>query len=346
MRIDHDRFVAWTEKRFGDVKVSGFEVQVNDPWWTNEDGLPDQDFKCWINTDKACYRAFKSDHTGHLVEFVMDWEGCDWDEAVEIAGGKDSLYDLEKKLVEFLNIEQAAEEIADRKFVRLPGQSVLITSQPQNPVCRWAKEYIEGRRLSPSGFMVCLSHTEEDRKYKNRIIVPYYGRNGELIYFNTRALSKKDKVRYRGPSKKEFGVGKGDVLWMSDWPISKSKIYLTEGEFDAMSLAKCGFHAAACGGKTLGDTQIEILSPYRICLSFDADKAGKDVYEISQSLLAKGQMLIAGEPRVTMVRPPKQYKDWNKFLVEHDRNIIRMYIEKYEQPCNEDTLAKMRFQEL
>jgi len=344
MRVDHDSFVAWAERRFDDVIVSGDEVQVNDPWWVNEDGLPDRDHKCWLNTEKGCYRAFKSEHTGNLIEFVMQWEGCDWEEAVEIVGGRDSLYDLEKQLIEFLSNEEAAEAIADRKPVRLPPQSVLITSQPHNPVCRWAKEYIEDRQLSPNGLMVCLS--ADDKKYRNRIIIPYYGRNGELVYFNTRALSSKDKLRYRGPKKEEFGVGKGDVLWMSHWPAINSKIYLTEGEFDAMSLAACGFYSAACGGKALSGSQIEMLAPYRICLAFDADKAGKDVYEISQVLLATGQMLIEGQPRITMVRPPKKYKDWNKFLTEHDPNIIRLYISRYEQPCNEDTLARMRFEEL
>jgi len=354
MRIDHDKFISWAERRFGEVAVSGSEVKVNDPWWINENGSPDNDFKCWINTDKCCYRAFKSGHTGHLVEFVMYWEGCDWDEASEIAGGRDSLYDLDKKLAAFLKEEQTVDEIADRKEIRLPGQSVLLASNSMHPVCRWAREYLANRHLPTDGLMACLSSAKEDKHYKNRIIIPYYGRDGELIYFNTRAISAKDKIRYRGPNKKEFVVGKGDVLWMSRWPPDKSKIYLTEGEFDAMSLAMCNLHAGACGGKSLSDTQIEMLSPYRICLAFDSDKAGKDIYKISQQLLAKGQMIMDtneptahdGQPRVTMVRPPQQYKDWNKFLTQHDPKIIIMYINRYEKPCNEDTLSKMRFQEM
>lgn len=349
IKVNHDSFVAWVERKFDEIQVDGDEVKVCDPWWVNEDGLPDRDFKCWINTDKCCYRAFKSNNTGSLIDFVADREGCSKEEAIEIVGGRDSLYDLEQRLIDFLKNEnkENKDEVKIKKNVKLPNNCVPLTSNIKNPVVKWAREYIEKTRNLPlSNLMVCLSNEEKDRKYKNRIVIPYYDQYGKLIYFNTRALSKKDKIRYKGPDKEEFNVGKSDVLWMSKWPREGSKIYLTEGEFDAMALAVCGLNSGACGGKSLSDKQIQMLNPYRITLSFDADKAGKDVYKISKTLLKKGKMIVDGKPRVSIIRPPKQLKDWNNFLTKHTPDIIRLYIQKYESPCNEDTLAKIQFQEL
>ena len=186
-------------------------------------------------------------------------------------------------------------------------------------------------------------------------MIPYYDAEGKLIYFNTRALSDKAKLRYWGPSKDEFGVGKGDVIWMGSWPEEGTKVYLTEGEFDAMALNQCGLHAAAVGGKILSDRQMQMLQPYRIALAFDSDKAGKDVFDISRQLVESPHCIYSrekdplkimeGDFGMTIIRPPEEYKDWNKFLTKRTVKVIRKYIEVYEMPCDEDTLQEMRFHE-
>ena len=341
MKISHDNFVAWAEEKFGDIIVSGDEVKVNDPWWEVQHGSPDNDHKLWINTNKGCYHAFKSGRTGPITELVMQLQPCDFDEALEIVGGEDSIIQLEKKLEDFFTKKEVAKPENKPKIGTLPPKTILVDAFPDKPACRWAKEYLQKRKLSSAGFMVCL-----EGQYKERIVIPYYGPNGELIYFNTRAISKDDPQRYLGPKKETFGCGKGDVLWMGTWPIAGTKIYLTEGEFDAMSLVKCGFSAAACGGKALSGKQIDMLAPYYISLAFDADKAGKDVYEISQILFSKSSHFMDGKPRVTLIRPPTICKDWNKFLVDYDEEYIRSWIAAYEKVCTEDTLTGMRMREL
>jgi hypothetical protein len=672
MNIDHDSLVEWAEKRFEDIVVSGNEVKVNDPWWVNDEGLPDSDHKCWLNTDKGCFHAFKSRKTGNVVAFVMEFENCDWDEAREIVGGEDSLEILEKKLDDFLKKEEAKVEQQPKKTLTLPSKTVLIESFPDKPICRLAAKYLKERNLPSDNLMVCL-----EGDYRNRIVIPYYDKTGKLIYWNTRALFDDGSLRYWGPKKEEFDVGKclgentpvlmhngdvklvqhiteadllmgpdsqprkvskvikghgrlyrvipnkgepyivnenhvlalyytrpgnkrnvcltvkdylsktktykswlkgykvavdfpysevpinpyifglwlgdgssnwaaltntdeplikfwyaetarrglrihidgndskgcptyytygekgtrttnslladldslnvrqnkhipkcylrntrkirlsvlagyldtdgslsnncydfiakqeqvakditylarslgfacyykettkrsqtgfvgtyyrgtisgcvdeiplilehkkakprrsrknilrsgvtvepigegdyygfsvdqdhlfllgdftvthnSDVLWLADWPEPGIKLYLTEGEFDAMSLVICGFHAGACGGKALCDKQIAMLAPYRIVLALDADKAGNDIYEIAQSLLEKGGLLMDGKPRISMVRPPVQCKDWNKFLVDYGEATVKAWIAKYERACTDDTLTKMKF---
>jgi hypothetical protein len=51
-------------------------------------------------------------------------------------------------------------------------------------------------------------------EFKDRVVIPYYGPTGDLIYWNSRDLTDKAYLRYRGPKKDEVGVGKEDVLWL------------------------------------------------------------------------------------------------------------------------------------
>ena len=334
MKMNSEALIDWAEKNFGDILIKGNEIQVPDPWWHSED----KDHTLWINIEKGCYHAFKSGKTGNVVELVMELSSCDWDEALEIVGGEDSLEVLEKKLDEFLKNEEAKVERQPKKTITLPAKTVLINSFPEKPICRLAKKYLKERHLPSDKLMVCL-----EGDYRNRIVIPYYDANGKLIYWNTRALFDDGSLRYWGPKKEEFNVGKSDVLWMNSWPEPGTKLYLTEGEFDAMSLVICGSHAGACGGKVLCDRQIAMLSPYRIALALDADKAGNDIYKIAQSLLEKGGLLMNGKPRISMVRPPIQCKDWNKFLVDYEEAMVKAWITKYERVCTDDTLTKMKF---
>ena len=330
MNIDQDTFIAWASEHFDDIKISGDEVKVPDIWHHNID----HDNKCWINTKKACFRAFKSERTGHLLELVMEVEGCSWQDAIEEVGAGYSLHGLDEKLDKFLRQEESIQQ-EEKKEVQLPDNTYLVSSLPKGQVRTWTENYLKRRHLASEKLMVCLSG-----KYKDRIVIPYYGPKGELLYFNTRALSDKDKLRYLGPDKEEFGVGKGDVLWMSSWPKAKSKVYITEGEFDAMALAQCGFHAGACGGKTISPVQIQMLRPYYVTIAFDSDKAGKDGFKIADELAASAMRNIG------IVRPPKGIKDWNALLVQHGQKIVQAYIRAEEQPFNSDTFKKLELEDL
>lgn len=353
MNIDRDNLIEWIEDKFGDIQVNGDEIKIHDPWWINENGGKDNEFKCWINIDKQCYHAFKSGETGSLLKLVAETENCDWDEAVEIIGGQESIRSMEKRLMTFLN-NPKPEPIIDEKVkapkveVQFPEHTMTIQDNMHHPIARWAAEYLQSRNIDYSNILVCTSG-----EYYNRLVIPYYDKNDSLIYFNTRSLSNKSKLRYKGPKKEEFNIGKADVLWIKRWPKIGSKIYLTEGEFDAMTLTQCGLYAAACGGKSLSPCQSQMLSDYKIALSFDADKAGEDVFNISQSLLAKGQLYMNGDHRISIIRPPAKYKDWNKFYIEIEKiapgkgkDTILKYIERFEKKCQEDTMARMQFSKL
>jgi DNA primase len=167
-------------------------------------------------------------------------------------------------------------------------------------------------------------------KYYNRIVIPYYDREGTLIYFNCRALNDNQEPKYRGPPK-ELGIGKGDVIFMSEWPPKRAKLYLTEGEFDALSLYQSGFYSAALGGKEITEFQCKIIRPFTPIISVDNDEAGrKALKKIGDSILEQGK-------RAYYIRPPQGHKDWNALLEEYNDEIVREYIKKCEKEYTQDS---------
>lgn len=325
MPVDFDSFVQWCENRFnGDVVVKGKEVRINSIF------TEDNHHHLWCSPsggkhhrDYGVYHCFKTEKKGTLIGLIMEVDNCSYEEAIEVLTGSTPIGDLEDLLDELF---RKKEEQQAKAKLQLP-ESLLISDLPQNNILRIKTEtYLKNRKLSIDGFYV---GTNDD--YRNRIVIPYYDAEGVLIYFNTRALND-EGLRYLGP-KKECGVGKLDVIYVPKWPAKGSRIYLTEGEFDALTLYMCGFNAAACGGKTLGEKQIEYLRGYKICLALDQDAAGLS------GVIEMGRKLIANQfVDITFVRPPVGVKDWNKMLKEYKPEIIRAWIEQQEKSLDEFTV--------
>lgn len=314
--VNKDSFIKWAEERFNDIEIKGDEVKINSPF-TQE---PDHGHHCWCNPEKNAYHCFKSEAHGSLTHLVMQTDGCDFDEAIEILGGDNDLRLLEMKLARFFAEKKTTKKISK---IALPPETFAISKMSlEGRFRKIAENYLNSRHIPIGNLHVCLGG-----KYHDRIIIPYYGPSGELIYFNSRDMTNHSGARYLGPDEKEAGIGKGDVLWMQTWPNSGEKVYLTEGEFDAMSLCVAGFNGAACGGKTLGPKQLELLRPYEVCLSFDGDKYGREALnKIGEHLLKNGIR------KVSYIRPPEGIKDWNEMLVKYGQDIIVLYISKNERP--------------
>ena len=127
-----------------------------------------------------------------------------------------------------------------------------------------------------------------------------------------------------------------NVLYFKEWPLPDNKIYITEGEFDAIVLNLAGFYGVACGGKFLSEEQINIIRHYKPVLAFDADDSGES------ALIKVGNDLLSnGFSDVYYVRPPKNHKDWNKLLQDRNIETVKAYINKFEKKFTtwtEDTL--------
>jgi DNA primase len=345
MTVDFDLFMDWAKSYFGESNLKikntshGTEICTHSVWSEDKLGKTDTKYHLWMNPsggksehpEFGSYRCWLTDEMGSLVKLVSKLEKIDWDEAESLITGKSSLRELEKKVHVFFGSNQVEENIELNKpkikqLLELPNSSFLISELGNHHMGHKASSYLNSRKIPIEGLYVCVAG-----EYKNRIIIPYYNKNKEIIYYNSRLLSdEKKSLRYmKCPTEI---VDQKNVLFMTDWPSAGSKIYIEEGEFDAISLKISGFVGCACGGKFLSDNQIELIRNYIPVLAFDADAAGLEaMINIGKSLLEKGFT------QINYVRPPKLFKDWNKFLIERNSATIKAYINKYEKTFNDTT---------
>ena len=348
MAVDFDRFLDWAENRFPVVQVKGSEVKVDSIFaedtkqhmWCNPYGGKH-------NRENGVFHCWKTDKFGSLVTLVMMVDKCSYEEALEILDtGDASMMQLERELDLFLNekyySEKAKEEevkpVEERVKGQLPPYTYLISDLSPNNLHRvQAEVYLFGRGLTTEGLHICTGG-----KYNNRIIIPYYNRAGKLIYWNGRYIgTRKDVLRYQGPDKDEFGVGKDDVLYVPVWPDPGERIYLTEGELDAKTLKLAKLKSGAFGGKNLSDSQMVMLRGLFVTLCLDNDEAGKT------SLPIMGDKLKSwGFADVRYVRPPKQFKDWNKMLESTSPKLIMAYILRKEKYYTSWTGDEMSFESI
>jgi hypothetical protein len=336
MAVDFDLFQEWCKEHFGAENIRirhtahGTEICAQSPWAEEKIGKSDRKYKLWMNPsggkkdiEGGAYRCWYTDRMGSLVSLVSKLENIPYEEAEEQITGTTSLRSLEKKVHEFFGFQ---EEIAEPEIeeepedMAFPDFTFLIDKMsPNSPWRVKARRYLHKRKIPSQGLYVCT----EDPEYGNRIIIPWYDRDERLYFWNARSMSPNPKVlRYTKPKQGD----QENAIYMTAWPDPGHKVYIMEGEFDAISLSLANLVGCACGGKFLSDAQIELLRGHIPVLAFDADEAGRE------ALIHIGtQLLEVGFPELYYVRPPKIYKDWNKLLVERNIYTLAAYIERFEK---------------
>lgn len=324
--IDYTVFKQWVQQHFKEMREKNGKIRLCSIYCDAIGG--DRKFHMYCKPSIGMFKCMKSGEKGSLYSLVMQVEKCAYDQAVDLLEGEQNLRYFEAKLDEYLNPENKENKhqyAGWKKNLDFPPNTFLITNLGEQSHFRHrAERYLSSRKLPPDGLMMCIGG-----EYANRIIIPYYDREGDLVYWNGRDLGN-SQLRYRGPDSKMYPAAKKEeVVWMRFFPKSGTKIYLTEGEFDAMTLNECGFHAAAFGGASFNTKQFEMLRGYQLVLAFDADKAGENgIRQISDAISSTKS--ITGVDSLYYVRPPKQFKDWNAMYQAYDKDIVRLYIEKKE----------------
>lgn len=329
--IDYDRFLEWAESRFDDVVPSGDEVKINSVF------CEDRKRHLWCNpsggktgSDLGVYHCWKTGSKGNLIGLVMIVDGCSYEEAMRTldiapSGG---IAELERRVADMFasGSPRGADSEEERSApggLELPPDCYPFDDLPSSHRLRsQAEAYLGSRSIPTDGLMVCTSG-----RYRNRIVIPYLDRSGTLIYYNGRYVGDAgSNLRYLGPPK-ELGVGKGDVLYSRNWPDRGEKVYITEGEFDAMSLDLSGLAAVALGGKNMTSTQIAMISGLKPVLALDADDSGGEALpRIAHSLFR------AGFKSLNYVRPSKEHKDWNGLLAARGATTVGAYVRMHERP--------------
>lgn len=345
MSVDYDAFLIWATERFGEenIKLRKDEICTHS-FFARDAGIEDNKYHLWMNPSggkkelpHGAYRCWKTDAMGSLVSLVSMLDNIPFDEAEELICDTLSLRALEAKLDAFMenlygpSLEVSVAEMESSQQIALPPHTYRITKMTDmSSWKRKATQYLQSRKLPVEPFYVCI-----DGNYSNRIVIPYYNRDGVLIWYNARTMSKKQSVlKYMKPDLEDDSeLTQENVLYFPKWPRKGQKVYITEGEFDAYSLFLSELIGGACGGKFLSETQINMLRDYTVVLVFDGDKWGKG------AVIDNGEQLLQQGFQPRYVRPPAAYKDWNKLLEKKGPEAIRAYIERYEKPYTQDTRA-------
>lgn len=341
MAVSFEKFVRWAKNRFGEenVLVKGKEVRLNSIFETDDDG-----HHLWCSPSGGkkkrkfgVYHCFKTDKKGSLLKLVQIVDNCDSVDAIAILRGQASIRELEQKLEEMLAVQE--EVIVPEKKIKLElpyGTDLISELNPNNWWRKKAEEYLSKRKIPIDGLYICTKDPEEAKyKYKGRIIIPYFDKDGVLVYWNARHIGKA-RNKYMGPPK-EIGVGKSDVIYMAGkWPKEGETLYLCEGEFNAKSLALAEFNAGACGGKNMDEKQAILLSKYKIVLCLDRDKAGTEgsIKMSSMITMLSSYASVKDGSKLMYVAPPKGFNDWNDVLVALGPELLHHYIIKSQKPLD------------
>lgn len=334
MAIDFKKFADWAVQRFPDVKITDNEIKIHSIF------TDDTKHKLWCNPSGGkkelkygAYHCWKTNKGGSLVSFVMLVDKCSREEALQVLCGYKTMSQLEKELNDFLSEAEIPSNYdvtkeGDVKFT-LPSGSYLISELGVNNWYREkAESYLTQRKIPIDGLYVCM-----EEPYKGRIVIPYYNKLNQLIYWNTRHLNPKAKIRYLGPPK-TCGIGKEDVIYMAgNWMPQGSLLYVCEGEFNAISLKLSELDACACGGKNMSEKQAIILSDYKIVVCLDRDKAGTQGTIKMLNMLSMSKNLNAKD-KLFFVRPPDIYNDWNEMYVDAGPVVLNNWIKNKTKPVD------------
>lgn len=328
--IKFEKFEKWAINRFGEdnVLIKNKEIRINTIFEPD-----DHSYHLWCSPSGGkkkrkfgVFHCFKTDKKGSLVKLVQIVDNCDRSDALSTLEGRASIRDLEKQLEEMLDEKEKIIPEPVKPDLSLPSECELISGLGVNNWWRKkAEEYLVNRKIPIDGLYV---GTGGD--YKFRIVIPYYDKNGKLIYWNGRHIGK-SKLKYLGPPK-EIGIGKSDVVYMAGkWPDAGETVYICEGEFNAITLNLAEFNSVACGGKNMSENQALLLSDYKIVLCLDRDKAGKAGTEKMSSIITSLETVKKSKNKLMYVIPPVGYNDWNEFLIKNNIEILNYYILKNQK---------------
>jgi DNA primase len=129
--------------------------------------------------------------------------------------------------------------------VTLPEEFISLSIIPNgiNIEYRHAMAYLKQRRISREDIKKYDIGYCASGRYRNRIIVPSYDKNGQLNYFIARSFEKDPFLKYDAPS-----CSKTEIIgfeYLINWKIP---VILCEGSFDAIAIKR---NAIPLFGKTI-----------------------------------------------------------------------------------------------
>ena len=310
-----------------------------------------------VDPDKGFWHCFGCGKGGDAFKFIMDLEHLTFPEAVEKLAERAGI----RPSIDYEPPQRKEER--DLLFEANAAAAAAFQLALKGDPGAEARAYLEGRGMSaedaarfglgyaPGGWDMLVKHLsgrnfstdvlvksglalERTRgdgyndRFRNRLMIPICDRQGRVIAFGGRALSKEDNPKYLNTaetpifykSRTLYGLHLA-IKSMSD----KGRAIVTEGYFDTIACHLAGFtEAVATLGTALGEEHVQMLRRYvgdkgRIYLVYDGDSAG-----VNAALRGQALFRAAGVDVRIALLPPQH--DPDTLLREGGPGALEQYL--------------------
>lgn len=333
----------------------------------------------FVSPDKQIWHDFSSNRGGDVFSFVMEVEGLDFRQTLELlarkAGVDLSLYqtsgnqNLTKKKQRLLTLLDSAATFYQRILFKSPEAIEYVSKKrhlSRDIVHTFRVGYAPDASDSLQQFLLSRQFTKTEIReagligssgrydmFRDRIMVPLMDGSGQVIGFTARLLSdtKKAPKYINTPqtlvydkSRHVFGLSQAkEAIRTNDYAV------IVEGNLDVISAHQAGTtQVVATAGTALTEFHLKALSrlTHHIRLCFDGDRAG----------IAAAERAVPIAQRVgvelSIVSLPDEYKDpdeaiqadvgiWTKAIGQHMPAIDWLFIQ-YEKRYDLTTASGKR----
>jgi DNA primase len=282
------------------LKKSGINYKANCPF--HQEKTP----SFMVSPERQIFRCFGCGKGGDIFKFMMEKEGYEFKDALEVLALKagvtlkkkaksqsddalDRLYELNSKSAQFYNYLLTEHKLGKKALDYLKGRGLSLETiklfnigyAPQNweTLVRFLKKRgYKIEEMIESGLVVASSNGGYDR-FRGRIMFPLLDVRGRVIGFSGRVLGDELPKYINSPQTRIFDKGKFLLgLNLSKAPIKeKEEAIVVEGELDFLMSYQSGIkNIVASKGTSLTEAQVQELKKYAstLVLCFDTDFAG------------------------------------------------------------------------
>ena len=292
----------------------------------------------YVNSDKQTFYCFGCAKGGDVIQFIMDYEGMDFQDAlhfladrvgVQIPAKKNNqslykkhiLYELHEKLTSYYQEklyssqgrvvnDYLQERRIDEKTIKLFRLGYAPNSW--NEILSWGERNgYTSQLLSQAGILVGKNELQQSEtrfydRFRHRLIFPISNEQGRVIAFSARRLpeqKKRETAKYINSPETDI-FRKGSMLYglhlARDSIREKGTAILCEGPFDVITCHMFGIHnVVAPQGTAFTENQIRLLKRYTNRIVFLFDSDSA-----GQQAVIRGSKLVLStqlETRVAML---------------------------------------------
>ena len=325
-----------------------------------------------VSPEKQIWHDFSSGKGGNIFTFIMEVEGLDFKQALELLARKAGV-DLDdyrtspsrrgpnkERLYQLLELAAKFYQVQLSKNNKVLDYVIKQRQFSKDTVLEWRLGYSPNNGKALIDFAKNKGFTDEELKrtglsanayrgglqdmFRARLMIPLQDQQGRVIGFTARLLDDiPNAPKYINTPQTPLYDKSQHVygLHLAKESIRKSKfVVLTEGNLDVIASHQAGVRqTVATAGTALTEKQLKILGRFTgdIRLAFDADKAGVNATERAIPIASKAKVSLS-VIEIPAGKDPdelikKDPKEWQK-AVENHEYAIDWLMQKYAKELN------------